>query len=219
MAYHGITINGVDTLETYGLILGADLEIPAPQLRESRVTIPGRDGTLNLSYALTGEPVYNDRVITGSLLKTESDIDMEQTRIELMTAYQGRTVDVYLPIDPDHFFRGVLQFAGVSGYNKGILKWSLEAEPWRLKDSDTVISKNLTTSEQTFTIPNEGRPVVPLITVTAETTIIFGGNSYTLATGDHRVSGIYLLAGNNTLKAKTTSGTGTMTLTFREGVL
>jgi hypothetical protein len=219
MAYHGMSINGTDLLTTYGLILGADLEIAAPALRSSRVIIPGRDGSLNLSYALTGAPVYDDRVISGSLLKQADDSTLDSTRRTLLSSYHGREVDIVLPVDTTHVFRGVIEFGGVPGFNKGTIKWSMVAEPYRLKLTDTEVTKNLTTTEQTFTIANEARPVVPTITVSTETTVKFGNGTFVLSSGAHVVPDIMLQAGNNTIKAKTSSGTGTMKLTYREGVL
>lgn len=217
--YYGLIIDGVNTLAEYGLALGADLEVPAPQLRENRVTIPGRDGTLNLSYALTGYPIYEDRILAGSLAKTEDDISLEPLRTELLTAYQGKTVEVILPTDLTHAYRGVFQFAGVSGYNRGVLKWTLTAEPYRLKLEDTEVEESLTTTEKTITLTNEGRPVIPEIVVTAQTAVTFGSGTYTLAAGTHHVADICLREGDNTLTAKTLSGTGTITFTYREGVL
>ena len=217
--YYGMQINGVDTLEEYGLILGADLEINAPALRSTRVTIPGRDGSLNLSYALTGAPVYEDREISGALHKQSPDVDLDAILRELLTEYQGREVDIVLPTDPDHVFRGVIQFGGISGFNRGTIKWTMLAEPFRLQPEDTTVTKSLTSTAQTFTIANEARPAVPTITVTAETRIVYGSGTHVLSAGTHVVPDITLFAGDNELTASVTSGTGTMTLTWREGVL
>ena len=43
---YGISINGVDVLEKYGLCLLADAVIPAPSPRETRYTVPGMDLSL-----------------------------------------------------------------------------------------------------------------------------------------------------------------------------
>ena len=75
---HGVKINGVDTMEQYGLVLAADMQVEAPTLRENRYSIPGMDGSLNASYALTGGPVFNDIGITFMLISRNGQA--EQSR-------------------------------------------------------------------------------------------------------------------------------------------
>jgi hypothetical protein len=62
-------------------------------------------------------------------------------------------------------------------------------------------------------------PACPEITVTAETTLTFGGTSYSLSAGAWKLVGIQLQEGENKFTARTISGTGTITFTYQEGSL
>ena len=66
---------------------------------------------------------------------------------------------------------------------------------------------------------NERKPVVPVFTVTAETTLRWQGRTVTLPPGSHRVMDIELEPGVNLVEARTTSGTGEITAAYREGAL
>ena len=61
MRYGGVIINGINLFERFGLLSLTDLKISSPALKSNFKDVPGMHGSLNLSYALTGEPVYKDR--------------------------------------------------------------------------------------------------------------------------------------------------------------
>ena len=73
MSLYGVKIDGADTLESYGLCVLADISIAEATPREMRVEIPGMDGTLDCSRALTGAPTFGDREISFRLFKAATD--------------------------------------------------------------------------------------------------------------------------------------------------
>lgn len=218
---YGVKINGVDTLEAYGLALLADYSIETPKLRERRLEVPGMDGSLDLSTALTGRPVYDDRQITFKLFKGVKDADLDAIRRKLTAAYHGQRVSVEFPFDADHTFAGRMQIGAMETYNSGVIPVSMVANPWRLKKTVTTVSRDdLSTSYKTLTLPNERKPVTPTITCGQDTTLLFSGKTYTVTGGvTYRNLDLQLAAGENTLKAKVTSGTGTITVEYQEGSL
>ena len=92
-------------------------------------------------------------------------------------------------------------------------------DPWRYKDALTEVTASLTTSDTELTLACDRRPVVPTITVSAETVLTWGTSSYTISAGSRRIPGIRLTQGTHTLKARTTAGTGTITVSYQEGSL
>ena len=218
---YGIKINGIDTLTAYGLALLSDLSVSAPKLKENYVDVPGADGSLNMSYALAGEPTYKDRDITGTLFKRVDDFALSKIAQSISNAYHGRSVKIQIPTDTDHYFTGVIQFGGADGYNSCKIPFSARVNPWRYKSSVTAISRNdLTANYKTMTLTNERRPVVPTITVTEETTLLWGTATYTIAAGTYKLPDIVLVQGSNTLKAKlTTAASGSITVEYQEASL
>lgn len=218
---YGLRINGIDTMEHYGLVLLSDLKVSAPELKEAYTDIPGSDGSLNMSFALTGCPTYKDRNIIGTLFKRADDFSFTPIMAAISNDYHGTVVNLQLPSDLDHFYKGVIQFGVMAGYNSCRIPFSAHVHPWRYKNEITTVTRDdLTTNYKTLNLNNERRSVVPSITVTAETTLLWGTSTYTIGTGTHLVPDICLKQGSNTLKAKLTTATsGSITVTYQEASL
>lgn len=103
--------------------------------------------------------------------------------------------------------------------NRWTVQLEISCDPWRYKTALTEVAASLTTSDTELTLACDRRPVVPTITVSAETVLTWGTSSYTVNAGSHRIPGIRLTQGIHTLKARTTAGTGTITVSYQEGSL
>ena len=80
-------------------------------------------------------------------------------------------------------------------------------------------ASTLTTADKVLTLINQGRKVTPTVEVTAETKITWQGSSIALSAGTHTVASIRIPTGRSTLSARTTSGTGEITLRWNEVML
>ena len=133
---YGVSIRGenddVATLVDYGLCILDDLTIGEAKLKENYVNIPGANGSLNLSYAPQGYPVYEDREISFTLFKGVDDIALEAIRAELANMFHGKVVDLMLPNDNKHSWEGVIQFGAISGYNSGKIPVTFRAQPYKV---------------------------------------------------------------------------------------
>ena len=217
---HGVKIDGVDTLTRYGLCLLADVEIPAPAVRTTRITVPGMDGSIDASQALTGGPVYDDVDISMALFARKADTELQAIRRQLLNAYHGREVQLALPHDAAHYYLGTLSIGNLSGYGSGQIPVTLHAGPWRYKLEPTVVAaSDLSATYKQLTLANEARPVIPTITVAQDTTLLWGGDEIALSAGTHRRPEIRLAAGDNILSAKVASGTGSIEIKDQEATL
>ena len=135
---HGIGIEWYDEQIQYdsltedGLCLLDDLTIGEAKLKENYVDIPGGNGSLNLSYAPQGYPVYEDREISFTLFKGVDDIALEAIRAKLANMFHGQEVDLYLPNDRNSYWTGVIQFGAISGYNSGKIPVTFRAQPYKV---------------------------------------------------------------------------------------
>jgi hypothetical protein len=67
------------------------------------------------------------------------------------------------------------------------------------------------------TVGNSRKSVVPLITCTNDNTVVqFGGGTFNLSAGTHKILDIVLVEGNNPV---TVSGNGSITFEYQEGDL
>lgn len=213
---YGVKINGVDTLAEYGLALLNDIRVGIPSLKSAYVDIPGADGSLNFSYALTGGPTYNDRQITFGLFKRTDNNALEDIRQTIANLYNGRSVELQLPSAPDFQYTGVMQIGDMAGGDTGRIDVSMTANPWKLKLSDTVVQQDVEETG-TVTLTNLRKPVCPKISTTAAITLAWGENSVSLTAGSNwTVDELILQAGTTEISV---TGTSTVTFTYREGCL
>lgn len=210
---YGVIINGINTLDEYGLLLCADLKISEPKLKENRVDIPGGDGSLNMSYAPQGIAVYYDREITFTLFKSMGEEERDELVTTLRNAWHGLEVDLILPNDTRHYWHGVISFGDISDYNAGKIPVKMTAEPYKLKTALTSVTQH---GEGTITLSNERRPAVPTISATGPVTLAWSGNSVAIDAGEQMIPQLVLLQGNTEI---TVTGSATVTFTYREGSL
>lgn len=220
MGYVGVRINEIDTLYNYGLILLADVVIGAPTLKENRIDIPGAHGSLDLSFAVTGEPLYNDRPISFTLFKQVNDLTLNQLRDQLAGVLHGRRCRLSFPFDYGYYYIGTIKIGDLQGYNSGRIPISMTAAPHKLKNSITSVSSELTGEYTAVSLVNDYMPAVPTITVTEDTTLLWNGTEYAISAGTHRLLDIRLTKGVNNISAKlVTAASGTITFEYQEGRL
>lgn len=235
--FRGVKINGIDTYEEYGLMLLAGVVIGSPQLKETRKEIPGRSGSLNLSYAVTGRPTYKDRPITFELFKSVDDTALDALRTKVRGLYHGREVTLEFPFDKSHYYTGVIQFGDASGYNSGRIPVSMTAFPYKYENEASTDdwlwdSFNFETdiARQYVSLPVEGTaaytiigsimPISPVFDVTSADgsglDVSINGVSFHLPEGRSSVLGLML---DDADYIFTFTGTGTVTIEFRGGKL
>lgn len=194
-------------------------EITPPEPKTNYVDIDGKDGTLDLTEALTGNVVYNDREITATFW-TDAGTRAEREKLlqNIRTSLHGRKIKIVEPDDPDHYFYGrVVVNSTVNIVPYAELKISAVCEPWRyaLEESSRYVSVSNETVD--VVIRNNGSKILcPDIVVTGNITITYNGDSVNVRKGTYKISNLKLQHGINVVGI---SGNGTITFVYREGVL
>lgn len=197
-------------------------EFPEPAMEENLVQVPGRaKGPLDLSTALTdGEPTFGSRPLRITLESSEGGRLARGARIaDMVNQLHGRRVDIVLPDRPLHYATGRLTVRQL--YND-MAHASVEVEgvcePWLYAKDQTVVQLQATTAAQTARLRNAGAlSVVPLVEVaTASVSLVYGGYSWSLSAGGYKLPDLRLTPGDHTI---TYSGSGALTITYREAVL
>lgn len=194
---------------------------PAEQVKDF-VDVPGRKkGPLDMSTALTdGDPVYGARTLTAILESSEGSRLERESRINVMVNWlDGWRANIKLPDDEQHYIVGRVNVKKL--YND-LAHCSVEVtatcEPWRYNNEETKVVLVGATEVQKATLPNAGRlVVVPLLTVAdGDVLLTAGGSSWALGPGSYALPDLVVAAGGKEIEY---SGTGTLTFTYREGVL
>jgi hypothetical protein len=123
------------------------------------------------------------------------------------------------PDTPNHYYVGrcTLHEPSYKGMAIMFITVSVDAHPYRLSNTETTVSENVSAGG-TVSLINSTMPVVPTITVSANMTIKFGSFSSSLESGStYRIPEITLEAGTNTIDI--TAGSGTITFKYVQGVI
>lgn len=214
-----LILNEYKTAET-GLFTLASCKIKKASQVRTIVSVPGRFSPLDLSTILTdGEPYYGNAGLDAVLESSEGTREERQERIQqIVNALDGYNVVIVHPDHPGRYMIGRVQ---VTPQYNDLVHCSVEVsavcEPWLYNAEETKVTVALTTTAKTVELTNSGRLAsVPTIDVTGEATLVYGNLSQTLSAGTYQLPGIYLTPGTHSLSCK---GTGTVTFTYREGVL
>ena len=191
---------------------------------ESYADVPGHNGQIDLSTVLTdGEPYYKNREFEAVLESSEGSRLVREERInQMVNKLDGWRFNITLPDDPDHYISGRVRVERL--YNDlahASVRVSATCDPWRYNNSETVVGLVATSTEQTAALINNGRrAVVPTIKVSGSASVKFKVGqevrTWALSAGEYTLPDIYLKSGSAPL---TYSGTGEITLTYREAVL
>lgn len=213
---NGVTFGEIHSYHDLHLILLPFAPTPATP-KTSFLTVPGRDGTLDLTEA-NGCVRYNDRVFSFTFVVAPGDtMAFDDRATAVSNALNGVRCNITLDRDPAYYWLGRCEVSNLTRSRSGAqIVVKATVQPYKLKQNTTVVSVALSSTPKSIVLKNNRMAVNPTIECTEGAVVTFGGNDYTLAAGTHKILDIRLTEGKNLLTA---SGTGTMTITWQEGAL
>lgn len=220
MILRGVQFGEYHTADDWDLIMNQKTVSP-PVPKTTYVSVPGRDGDLDLTTALSGLVNYQNRKAEYIFLLTNgSQLDREELIAEIIGVLNGQSLEIIDTEDyPDYYMVGRLTVTEVTN-NKayGAVKIEANCDPWRYATDPTVKSQTVATSDGTVNVSltNGGyRTVTPTITVTGSITLTYGATSQSMSAGTYTFPGFMLSPGSTTV---TVSGNGTITFTYQEAI-
>lgn len=222
MAKRKIVFGSYDT-DLNGKWTLAGWELTAAEHRTNYIEVPGRDGELDLSTALTdGAPRYGNRTLEvrlersdGTRLEREADINV------MVNWLDGWRMDIRLPDDDLHYMVGRVHVA--KEYNDmahAAVTVTAVCDPWRYNNNETVLRMTAGAEAVSTRLTNAGRrTVVPTINITgtdASVLLVYGAYSWALGAGVYQLPDLVVPQGG---AAITYSGNGELSFTYREAVL
>lgn len=201
----------------------AGWELSAAEHRTQFVEVPGRDGELDLSTALTdGAPRYGNRTLEVALERSDGTRLEREAAINTMVNWlDGWRMDIRLPDDELHYITGRVHVA--KEYNDmahAAVTVTAVCDPWRYNNHETVLRMTAGADAVSTRLTNAGRKtVVPTINITgdnASVLLVYGSYSWALGAGVYQLPDLAVPQGG---VAITYSGTGELSFTYREAVL
>lgn len=204
-----------NTAYDWGLLLTAK-DLTPPEPKTNYVQLDGVSGSLDLSEALTGGVVYNDRTLTASFVSTDGNFAERVALLrDITAALHGRKVAIVDPDDPDHYLLGRVKVK-TPVQTQSYMELSIEAtcDPWRYAINET---ERRVDAPGDVVIRNDGsRTVCPVLTVTGSVYITDNGVTTKLDEGSYKITDLRLTPGVNVIGV---AGTGSVTFTYREADL
>lgn len=216
----GVQFGEYHTATDWNLILH-EKTISPPRPKTNYVSVPGRDGDIDLTESLSGLVNYQDRSGSFTFLLTDgSHADREELIAEIVGVLNGQRLQ-YIDTDdyPEYYMNGRFTVVSVSNNNAyGIVKVEAVFNPWRYALNQTTRSVTVTANDGTVSVvmSNKGyKTVTPTITVTGSVTLTYGSTSTTLSAGTYTLPGLLFTPGVNTV---TVAGSGSIQISFTEAI-
>lgn len=203
------------TGNTYGLVQEVKT-IEPPTIQSYKVQVPGRNGLLNLTKALTGRVVYDNRNITLQYFAYGTRAKLLEIR-DLFCTLHGETIDIIDDDTIDFYYRGECTVSTTFKLNYLQIVLNIDAEPFRVAQQYTTRYISLTTTTKSVVIMYDGVAVAPTFSCTGSVTITQGSKTKTISKATTWEDTDFIIEhGTNTLEV---SGSGTLTIKYKEAFI
>lgn len=226
--YHSITFGDKNTWDDWHLIPSSRPLFDPPEVKNHFVEIPGGDGVLDLTTALVGRPLYNNRIGSIEFYVENGFKNWTVLYSEIMTYLHGQKMRAILEDDPGYYYEGRFSVNKwrsdrersiiTIDYNVGPYKRNIigsdEDWPWDPFNFETGVIryyKNLPVNGVlSLVVIGDTMPMLPtIITSASGMSVEFEGATYTLQKGANTFREIVLQNGENIMVFR---GNGTITL-------
>lgn len=188
-------------------------DVSEPRIKERTVDVSGRDGSLDLSEAVSSFPVYYNRELRFDFRIVGNDC--QQYRKLLVKSLHGKRKLIAIE-DQEHFFRGrcIVQTILDKGYYIE-LNVIVTAEPYKV-DRNPIQKTATISGSGIVNVTNNGdsRPS-PIIATSGNITINYDNETHTLSAGTH-LAPFTLLNGMSDINI---TGNANVEFTYWEGYL
>lgn len=209
-SYTGVTFGTKHSWTDYGL-RPVKFEHPLPAQRKEQQEVPGMNGVLDLSRALTGYIIYENRELVYTFtLRAHSQEEFNEKIFPVRNELDGMELNITEDDDSQYYYTGTPAVEG--DYDPEEIDQevtvTVDAEPFKKKLQKTSVQETITESG-TITCQNARMETIPTITASADCSVEFEGTSYSVQQGERIIPDIILKPGSNVF-----SVTGSVTLKF-----
>lgn len=243
---NGITIYVEDTGKTFHTVtdwdlgLGNNNYIGDPEMETTYISIPGRDGLLDASEAVTGRRIYKRRELAFEMGGIHPRLNWDAIISGMRNEIEGRVCHLILDNDSEYYWRGRIYIQGFDRFrslgtftlavpNADPYKYEVHtsAEPWLWDPFNfetgviTQDAAHVVVGSEIVTIPHGHMPTYPELVVSDKISgtfsVEFEGTAYQLAAGSNKIPAI--IVGGDKDAVLTFMGTATVQIVYRGGSL
>lgn len=150
-SFQGVKFGDKHSYDDWGLLLTAPPIISPPSVKTNLVEIPGGNGYINMTEALTGEPTYSTREATFSFMKVAPRAEWQEIYTEIANHLHGREMRIITDEDNAHYYTGVCTLGEFSKKDEKSFAISIKAtlQPFKYDSEYTVIADVQDLEEET----------------------------------------------------------------------
>lgn len=218
----GIKVGDYHTYADFGLKM-LSFEAPEPKVRKILKEVPGRQGFLDLSESLTGEPLYENRPVVGEFDMEEPDPKVANEKLrEIRDCLHGKRLKIIDDNEPDYYYEGRIS---VETQRKNNIYYtvliSADADPFKLKLRETVMYFNIPLGESVVVCKNERMSVVPTLrSVSNVVSVYVDGEYVSVPTNkDSKFENLKFVEGDNVIKVSCNQQDAKLKVVYQEGGL
>ena len=200
---YDVTVDGESLLTAYGLMLTDDTDLGSPAPKTYTVDVPGGNGVIDLTEALTGDVAY-DTYEMKLVMSTTSPCDVRRLRQRLRNRYHGRRLSYQLALDPGYTYTGRFEAevepTGVEqadGTRHATVKLTVTADPYKLKERCAY--RLNATGGRMYRFESGRRPVHPTIECESVCFVTWDGEEIVVPAGTYRLNDVVFREGFNEL--------------------
>lgn len=177
-----------------------------PKEKVTDLDIPGMNGVLRISKALTGDVVFGNRQHEIVMVNEDPNLDFEAVKSLLLGRWGGQELDYRLSRDPDYKYHGRFTISSFDEEEACTVILTIDADPYKKKE-DQVFRVDAA-GGVVVTLSSGRRPVCPTFEFASET-IVSNGDVYArMQPGSYRVNDLWLHEGTNEIYLNSYLGCG-----------
>lgn len=202
-----------DMLRDYGVIM-TSFDIGMPSQKRSSIEVPGMDGVIDLTYALSNQKIYENRPVSMTFeILYRNGADPWDIHERIANDIHGNEMDIFLSFYPGWHLEGNVSVDGM-GMNDGTatFKVTCDCNPYFIKNSLTRATYAVSGAMDVY-IRNATRWTIPSTEVAGNVSVKTDDAAVSLSTGKGRNAAIVLKSGMNRI---TLGGSGTITFEYQE---
>lgn len=233
----GVQINDRHTYRDWGLKwLGC--EIPMPEVKTISADVPGLDGVLDYTEALTDQACFANRELVMTFDRLDQSLtDWQKIYSEIADYCHGKVCRMVLDTDPSYYYTGRVSVSAAKDSERVTqVAFTMDAQPYKYEISgstgdwlwdsfrfeDGVVREYgalRVSGEREICCIGVQRPVIPVITCSAGMVLHFAGQDYNLT--DQRAGNrvVEVVLQPNVENRLIFTGDGTVTIDYRGSVL
>ena len=195
-----LIVDGIDLSIRFRMILLDDYTLSPPEPKTYTVDIPGGDGVIDLTSALTGDVAYSNRSQSFTFMVVEPE-SFEQVKTDVSNFLHGKSFDYQMTMDPGYTYHGRFSVAeyshAVYAYPGlvGVFAVEVDADPYKLKGRMTYQLN--ATGGKMFRLESGRKPVHPVIECTQPCRVRWKDVVTVVPVGTYRLNDVLFTQGFN----------------------